>query len=367
MFKENFFNNSEETKTPTHYEVLGVSSSATKEEIKTAFRRLALETHSDHPKNKGKEEEWLAVNEAYETLSNAEKKDKYDKENIHNSGNPFEEEKENKADSKKDSFYEEKMDFKNQRNSATDKFIFLTKISKKFDEHLNNLKKDALKNQIKIKELLTWHEKMTSNILKPNFDLKTCEAEFDAMVKQNEEIKPKPWENKKTSQSKHETSNSEKEKLRIIKNGSFYRLVNEQGDSLSDNHDYNRIEEKNGYYIGVDNIGYERILDPHTGKELSLSYKKIDFRGDIIIGIDSMGYERIINSPTEGDISHSYKKITIMEGLVVGEDNNGHMTVLDSSSGKKISSTYQKIYLRNGILFGKNHLKEEEILINNHL
>lgn len=62
-----------------YYEVLGVSRDATDREIKKAYLKLAKENHPDlHPGDKVAEARFKEINEAYEVLSNPEKKARYD-------------------------------------------------------------------------------------------------------------------------------------------------------------------------------------------------------------------------------------------------------------------------------------------------
>ena len=62
-----------------YYEVLGLSRSASKDEIKKAYRKLAMKYHPDkNPDNGEAEEHFKEVNEAYEVLSNDDKRRRYD-------------------------------------------------------------------------------------------------------------------------------------------------------------------------------------------------------------------------------------------------------------------------------------------------
>lgn len=62
-----------------YYEVLGVERSASEEEIKRAFRKLAFQYHPDRNRQDGAEERFKEINEAYEVLSDPDKRATYDR------------------------------------------------------------------------------------------------------------------------------------------------------------------------------------------------------------------------------------------------------------------------------------------------
>lgn len=73
-----------------YYNTLGVSETASKAEIKKAYRNLARKLHPDlNPNNKEAEAKFKKVSEAHEVLSDADKRAKYDAGTLNNQHDPF--------------------------------------------------------------------------------------------------------------------------------------------------------------------------------------------------------------------------------------------------------------------------------------
>jgi molecular chaperone DnaJ len=67
------------TKKRDYYEVLGVSRSASDEEVKKAFRKLALQFHPDRNKDEQATDRFKEINEAYQVLSDQDRRAQYDR------------------------------------------------------------------------------------------------------------------------------------------------------------------------------------------------------------------------------------------------------------------------------------------------
>src|SRR5579864_8620385 len=64
--------------TQDYYSILGIDKSASADELKRAYRKLALQYHPDRNKTKEAEEKFKEINKAYEVLGDPQKRQTYD-------------------------------------------------------------------------------------------------------------------------------------------------------------------------------------------------------------------------------------------------------------------------------------------------
>ncbi len=102
-----------------YYEVLGVDRSATDEEIRGAFRKLAFKYHPDHNHQDEAGNKFKEINEAYEVLSDSDKRANYDRFGHAGSGSIFGRGFENFGSGGVGSIFENFYDFFNRATTAT--------------------------------------------------------------------------------------------------------------------------------------------------------------------------------------------------------------------------------------------------------
>ena len=62
-----------------YYKILGIAKGASEDDVRKAYRKMALKFHPDKNKSAGAEEKFKEIAEAYEVLSDKKKRDVYDK------------------------------------------------------------------------------------------------------------------------------------------------------------------------------------------------------------------------------------------------------------------------------------------------
>ena len=127
-----------------YYEILGVSETSSKDEIKKAFRSLAKKYHPDRNGNdENAIKKFQEVNEAYEVLSNEDSKKSYDEKKA-NFKNAHKKKNENSKNNKTDNDFSEKT--RSKKESMEDLNQYFANFFG-FDPTSNNINKDKLKKQ----------------------------------------------------------------------------------------------------------------------------------------------------------------------------------------------------------------------------
>src|SRR5918997_6085666 len=77
-------------RSPDYYKELGVDRKASQDDIKKAYRKLARKYHPDTNKEAGAEDRFKRISEAYDTLSDPDKRKRYDRGgSLFGGANPF--------------------------------------------------------------------------------------------------------------------------------------------------------------------------------------------------------------------------------------------------------------------------------------
>ncbi len=300
-----------------YYEVLGVSSSASAEEIKSAFRKLAKETHPDLA-GEAKKEEFIEAEKAYTILSDEDKRAEYDRENLT-------ERKSNNNSNKREN--------KEGENTGDEDW----------EEFMQEAKND--------KELMM--------ILMLSKNMPGMKEDVRKIINSSYALFKKRKEYKKESRELHKREEELNRMQEELSRGSF------RSSSLnSKSRERNNTRNINGD-LGVekDILGNEKLIDLRTGRQIGYgSYKKIEFISGAIIATDIIGNKRVLNRKGESSFEN-FRDIQVRDGLVIGKDIIGNEKLIDRLTGKTISrGMYKKIIREGGKIYGVNILgRKEEI------
>lgn len=352
MFRERgtYFNREAEGASQNYYEVLGVDPGASGEEIQSAYRRIAKESHPDlNPNDKQAVERFRRATEAYEVLRDVQKRQQYDRQ--YGQKRPAERQQSRYAGM--NSEFEEIF----RRGDATVAEIlrqmgikdpFSAEELRRAAEGLERQKREIEKKKRDLEEKL---RRRQSGGSAPAQDRETQSSRPAERHGSTQYTTGDRGENNssRTGGAHSENMRTTSSGARIQKGALYEYLVDSDGNHISNG--YERIEERNGFLLGK-SASFERLLDAHTGRELSSLYRHIEVRGKLLIG-KSESFERLLDPQTGKEISDMYQSIIERDGHLIGRSSSFER-LLDPRTGEVLSSMYNSIFVRDGLLIGKS-------------
>lgn len=272
-----------------YYEILGVERSATDQELKSAYRKLAMQYHPDrNPDNEQAEELFKELNEAYSVLSNSDSREKYnrfgfgktghyDRGDANNENIEFDQEEYNKYSNIISNYKipgKRLFSYKPKAPKAAD-LADLFEAMEWFNKHPNALAGDP--------DSFIQLNYLRSHLIDWNF---TQESYEKVRGLKNEENKEKDYER----EEKVETAVDIQEIA-----GKFYPSKNGE---LTEKNGYDQLKLASGFLVGRKN-GDVHILNAITGKVKFSGKFNAQISGRVMILTNSNSEQFVINPETE--------------------------------------------------------------------
>jgi curved DNA-binding protein CbpA len=306
---------------PSYYDQLGVSPSASEEEIRRAFRTLAKE---HHPDSGGDEERFKEISQAYDILKNEGKRRAYDASR-HGS----------EAGSRP---------APPPRPEPTE--AEMRAAQERFAHELRRMQEEALKRREEV--LRRFQESQRRD---------RADWEHSSSPKERPHAAPPPEDENRYRQTRPESETP----LSISKEG-LYSYLTRDGQRMSIGYD-SIHQPKNGRYFLGERKGLGLcLIEPHSGMQLGTYYESISFRGSLIIGMKSGLGECLVDPATGLAIGTYYESIDRRGGLLIGKKQGLGECVIDAETGQSRGKHYDSIEERNGRVVGIRYGREETLV-----